>query len=56
VCIRFNTELTWYEANTGLFAVYNNAQLLDDDVIGSTGVVPGHSLIIKVSRIFDMLR
>jgi hypothetical protein len=52
-----NLRFGWLnEANTGLFIVYNNTQLLDDDVIGSTSVVPGHSLIVKVSRIFDMLR
>ncbi|MDH3745586.1 MAG: carbohydrate binding family 9 domain-containing protein [Acidobacteriota bacterium] len=48
-----NLRFAWLErANTGLFVVYDEVR-----DIGSTGIgIPGRSLIVKYSRLIDLLR
>ena len=52
-----NIRFAWLQrANTGLFIVYNDTQLLDDNDLRSPGVVTGRSLTVKISRMIDLLR
>jgi len=51
-----NVRFGWLQqANTGLFVVYNDVRFLpEDDVLGRTGP-SSRSLVIKFSRMFDLL-
>ena len=48
-----NLRFAWLErANTGLFVVYDEVR-----EIGSSGItIPGRNLIVKYSRLLDLLR
>ena len=48
-----NLRLAWLQrANTGLFVVYDEVR-----DIGNTGIgIPARSLIVKYSRLFDLIR
>jgi hypothetical protein len=54
-----NVRFGWLqEASTGLFIVYNDTQYFDDAVVPPAGerLTTGRSLVIKVSRLFDLLK
>jgi hypothetical protein len=52
-----NIRFGWLQqANTGLFIVYNDTQDLEDAGLRANRPVTGRSLIVKISRMIDLLR
>jgi hypothetical protein len=50
-----NYRFGWlHQANTGIFIVYTDSHLIDEDPLRS--VNPDRSFIVKISRMFDALR
>jgi hypothetical protein len=50
-----NLRFGWLQqANAGVFIVYTDSHLIDDE-LGLGPRIPNRSLVVKVSRIFDVL-